>query len=320
MNKLSNKLIRKAGANLSLDQESGEDLNIISTFRTSHIYLMDALIKTIKNKLPKPILIARRLKRLSSIKNKLKRFNTMQLDRMQDIAGVRALFKSDQDVFEYANNLRKIYSEPNTAFELIKESDYISTSKLDGYRSYHMIFKYIGTKEELKNRNIELQLRTLLHHYWATAVEIWDIQSRSSIKSGKGDEIDKRFFYLCSNLLNGDSTVIGEIIAIDKEYNILKKLNSLRVVTNNLTTNKDGYYLASLDYNSNVLTLIYFNNDDKSILAANTTYKLLETEPNIDSVLVKINDANRLKKAYPNYFLDAKNFIKEIKSRLNQPN
>lgn len=320
MNKLSNKLIRKAGANLSLDQESGEDLNIISAFRTSHIYLMDTLIKTIKNKLPKPILIARRLKRLSSIKNKLKRFNTMQLDRMQDIAGVRALFKSDQDVFEYANNLREIYSKPNTTFELIKESDYISTSKLDGYRSYHMIFKYIGTKEELKNRNIELQLRTLLHHYWATAVEIWDIQSRSSIKSGKGDEIDKRFFYLCSNLLNGDNTVIGEIIAIDKEYNILKKLNSLRVVTNNLTTNKDGYYLASLDYNSNVLTLIYFNNDDKSILAANTTYKLLETEPNIDSVLVKINDANRLKKAYPNYFLDAKNFIKEIKSRLNQQN
>ena len=320
MNKLSNKLIRKAGANLSLDQESGEDLNIISAFRTSHIYLMDTLIKTIKNKLPKPILIARRLKRLSSIKNKLKRFNTMQLDRMQDIAGVRALFKSDQDVFEYANNLREIYSKPNTAFELIKESDYISTSKLDGYRSYHMIFKYIGTKEELKNRNIELQLRTLLHHYWATAVEIWDIQSRSSIKSGKCDEIDKRFFYLCSNLLNGDSTVIGEIIAIDKEYNILKKLNSLRVVTNNLTTNKDGYYLASLDYNSNVLTLIYFNNDDKSILAANTTYKLLEAEPNIDSVLVKINDANRLKKAYPNYFLDAKNFIKEIKSRLNQQN
>ena len=320
MNKLSNKLIRKAGANLSLDQESGEDLNIISAFRTSHIYLMDTLIKTIKNKLPKPILIARRLKRLSSIKNKLKRFNTMQLDRMQDIAGVRALFKSDQDVFKYANNLREIYSKSNTAFELIKESDYISTSKLDGYRSYHMIFKYIGTKEELKNRNIELQLRTLLHHYWATAVEIWDIQSRSSIKSGKGDEIDKRFFYLCSNLLNGDSTVIGEIIAIDKEYNILKKLNSLRVVTNNLTTNKDGYYLASLDYNSNVLTLIYFNNDDKSILAANTTYKLLETEPNIDSVLVKINDANRLKKAYPNYFLDAKNFIKEIKSRLNQQN
>lgn len=320
MNKLSNKLIRKAGANLSLDQESGEDLNIISAFRTSHIYLMDTLIKTIKNKLPKPILIARRLKRLSSIKNKLKRFNTMQLDRMQDIAGVRALFKSDQDVFEYANNLREIYSKPNTAFELIKESDYISTSKLDGYRSYHMIFKYIDTKEELKNRNIELQLRTLLHHYWATAVEIWDIQSRSSIKSGKGDDIDKRFFYLCSNLLNGDNTVIGEIIAIDKEYNILKKLNSLRVVTNNLTTNKDGYYLASLDYNSNVLTLIYFNNDDKSILAANTTYKLLETEPNIDSVLVKINDANRLKKAYPNYFLDAKNFIKEIKSRLNQQN
>lgn len=155
---------------------------------------MDTLIKTIKNKLPKPILIARRLKRLSSIKNKLKRFNTMQLDRMQDIAGVRALFKSDQDVFEYANNLREIYSKPNTAFELIKESDYISTSKLDGYRSYHMIFKYIDTKEELKNRNIELQLRILLHHYWATAVEIWDIQSRSSIKSGKGDEIDKRFF------------------------------------------------------------------------------------------------------------------------------
>lgn len=77
MNKLSNKFIRKAGANLSLDQENSEDLNIISTFRTSHIYLMDTLIKTIKNKLPKPILIARRLKRLSSIKNKLKRFNTM---------------------------------------------------------------------------------------------------------------------------------------------------------------------------------------------------------------------------------------------------
>ena len=74
MSRLSNRQVSKAGEALKNNLETKADLDIISTFRINHIYIMKMLAKTIGTKLPKPYLIARRLKRLSSIQTKLLRF------------------------------------------------------------------------------------------------------------------------------------------------------------------------------------------------------------------------------------------------------
>ncbi|WP_096020411.1 hypothetical protein [Campylobacter lanienae] len=95
---LFSKTVRRAGDNLKLNQAKKDVLDTISTFRSNHVQLMKMLVNTISKKLPKPLFIARRLKRLSSIQAKLQRFNGMCLDRMQDIGGVRAVFKNNNAV------------------------------------------------------------------------------------------------------------------------------------------------------------------------------------------------------------------------------
>lgn len=186
--RLSNNAIRKAGDNLKLQKATREDLDAISTFRSSHIQLMKMLVKTISKKLPKPLFIARRLKRLSSIQAKLQRFEGMSLDRMQDIGGVRAVFKNNNEVRQFVKNIQDVYCSKRSVLEIVKENDYITNPKADGYRSYHIVFKYNGKIDEVKGYHIELQLRDLLQHYWATAVEILALRSSTNIKAGYGDE------------------------------------------------------------------------------------------------------------------------------------
>ncbi|AQW87188.1 RelA/SpoT domain-containing protein [Campylobacter pinnipediorum subsp. caledonicus] len=311
--RLSNKSIRKAGANLKDNIATSDDLDIISTFRSNHIPLMKMLVKTLSKKLPKPIFIARRLKRLNSIKAKLTRFSGMNLDRMQDIGGVRAVFKNDNEVMNFARKVKETYSEKG-ALEIVKENDYIKEPKDDGYRSYHIIFKYNGKIPSVSGYHIELQLRSILQHYWATAVEILALKSETNIKAGYGQEHYKRFFWLCAELFTGKKEFIEEIKELDDKHNILILLSGLNVVANKLQDKgQEGLYLLILDTQSSVLKLLEFGKNE--IETAKEMYQNLETSKKTQSVLVSVDSIKKLKKAYPNYFMDAKSFIKEVKQR-----
>lgn len=315
---MTNNSIKTAGKALKKGIETKEHLSIISTYRSNHIPLMKMLVKTIAKKLPKPLLIARRLKRLSSIKTKLKRFEQMQLNTMQDIGGVRAVFKNNYEVRAFIVELYKAYKSKKSALNIIKEYDYINEPKQDGYRSFHIVFEYQGNIKELQNYKIELQLRSLLQHYWATAVEILALKSESNLKAGYGEAHYKRFFWLCAELLAGDLKPKSEIKELDLEHNILALLSGLNVAANKLNKNEKtkDFYLVSLDFNSNTLRLLAF--DKHSLSQAKEMYQALETSDKIDSVLVSIDSVKKLKKAYPNYFLDAKNFIDEVRKRLKE--
>lgn len=313
---LSNKAVRRAGQNLKAMCATKDDLDVISTFRTNHIQLMKMLVKTISKKLPKPIFIARRLKRLSSIQAKLRRFDGMCLDRMQDIGGVRAVFKTNADVMEFAKSIKAVYRGKKSVLEIVKENDYIAEPKEDGYRSYHIIFKYKGKIEEVSGYHIELQLRDLLRHYWATAVEILALRSSTNIKAGYGDEHFKRFFWLCAELFAGEEKYKEEITALNEKYNILTLLGGLSVVANKLekSGSSDNLYLMTLDSKAGILKLTVFGKNEADL--AQKIYQSMETNDTIQSVLVSVDSVKKLKKAYPNYFLDAKNFIKEVSERL----
>ena len=315
--RLSNKSIRKAGENLRQNIAVKDDLDIISTFRTAHIQIMKMLVKTIKDKLPKPLLIARRLKRLSSIKAKLKRFENMQLDRMQDIGGVRAVFKNTNEVMAFAENIKRIYGSNKSVLNIVKEFDYIKEPKSDGYRSYHLVFEYTGKIDEIKNYKIELQLRDLLQHYWATAIEILALKSDTNIKAGKiGNEDYKRFFWCCAELFAGSAEYNDEIKKLDEKLNILMLLSGLNVASDIIDKkgDEDSLYLLILNVKDEVLKLTRFDKKDKN--TAQQIYQTMETNSDISSVLVSVDDIKKLKKAYPNYFLNAKNFIKEVRDRL----
>jgi len=120
----------------------------------------------------------------------------MELARMQDIGGLRAIVESVTKVRE----LEKVYLESNFRHQLATpHKDYIQHPKSDGYRGIHLVYKY---RSELApaydGLNLELQLRTRLQHAWATAVETMGTFLGQALKSGQGEGQWKAFFEVSS--------------------------------------------------------------------------------------------------------------------------
>lgn len=316
-------------------KQTSEDLQKLSDFRAEHSKVIRSFVwslrSTISNKKLKlklisktdNIIISQRLKRLPSIIGKLKRFPELRLGRMQDLAGARIILPSIKDVETIGNYLKnKLYAQPEkNNFLFVREKDYISKPKKDGYRSVHQIFKYQGKKEKkLGGYQIELQIRTKLQHQWATSVEIVDSIKQQSLKTGGGDACYKDFFKLSSKLIeyiefkkdiSEISKEISEIKKLDEDYKILKTLSSLRVVTNHLDEVKGkDYLILILDYLENRIRYIAVpeENISKDYLMYEQTYK----EETNNVVSVSVENLQKLKKAYPNYFLDAREFVSTI--------
>ena len=62
----------------------------------------------------------------------------MQLARMQDIGGLRAVVGTLKMVRELEDN----YKRSRFKHELVTDRDYIENPKSSGYRSVHMIYRY----------------------------------------------------------------------------------------------------------------------------------------------------------------------------------
>lgn len=337
-NDISKNQVRKAGENVRDDKATNEDYKTISLWRSKHISIMTAMVNAINRKLKvnnlKAIIVARRLKRLSSIEFKLKRFPNMKFDTMQDIAGVRVVFKGLQQVKDFQMLMEKTYSKEDKKikFKLISTKDYIQEPKDDGYRSIHQIFEYKDDKMHL-----ELQIRTQLQHYWATAVEVLGMKGESKIKQGKGEDYHKEFFKLSSALFSyTENTTISskykslskkdiceKIAELNQKHNILKNLSGLAVSGQNIenqANEKNYYFIVVLNFITNTLRITGFK--ERDFIEAKKFYDFCEQDSkenqNTDVVLISLDKFKLLKQAYPNYYLDSGSFIKVIKKELQE--
>lgn len=121
--------------------------------------------------------VSQRLKRMTTVLDKLTRHPTMQLSTMQDIGGCRAVLASVTELRRVERRLRK--NRPP-----IRYNDYVEMPRSSGYRAVHVVVGYGDWWGE--QRSIEVQLRTKAMHEWAIAVERLSGRLRDDLKSGKG--------------------------------------------------------------------------------------------------------------------------------------
>ena len=337
---ISKTKIKNIGNSIKNNSLSQDDLSIFSEWRSSHAILTRELAKTLKRKSIKNSIISRRLKRQPSIFAKLTRYPQMQLNRMQDIGGVRIILKNQKEVYKLSEKLIKLYgSNKKAMFELKKPiDDYIANPKeYDGYRSIHHVYSYSGSskqKEFLRGMFIELQIRTKIQHIWATTLEIFDIKNKSTLKIGGGNEEHREFFKLCSLVLSFiDKTttdnekenfnleeVHTRLFELNNKYKILGLLSGLSVSINHIDKkNKNDFFILELDYSKSSLRITVPNSEEeaKYIYAGREQDIRIKNEPK-EVVLVSGENMKSIEKAYPNYFLDAKNFINYISEFLDK--
>ncbi|AOY64022.2 RelA/SpoT domain-containing protein [Xanthomonas citri pv. glycines] len=309
---------------------------IITNWRAAHAYPLNTFQSTLRMKLsalgmpvPKSV-VGQRLKRLPSIVSKLQRFDTMSLDRMQDIAGLRAVVSSMRRL----RMLREAYENKSRfSHELRSIHDYVMTPKDDGYRSIHLVYRYENSKVPGYNGlHVELQFRTQVQHAWATAVETVDTFFNQAIKAGRADRRWGEFFQLASAAFASieqtpvhdqlrsetESSIRERLFRAEADLNVLMRLKGIIVAADKIHgmgKSPTGYHLIVLDTSRRVLNIKSFSNDQ--LEAATEAYSLEEYRAaqgqSIDPVLVAGGSVEQLRQTYPNYFLDATIFLNYLR-------
>lgn len=141
------------------------------------------------------VIVAQRLKRMPTILDKLERQPTMDITRMQDIGGCRAVLPSQEEI-------EAVLERIGRHCEVHKVYDYVNEPKPSGYRARHVVV----VRNE---RMIEIQLRTVSQQRWGEAVERVGARLGLPVKDGVGPAFVLRFFELLGYLLaleeRGDS-------------------------------------------------------------------------------------------------------------------
>ena len=113
--------------------------------------------------------IRSRIKQKQSIEEKLGRLGfspslTNAKEKLQDIAGIRVICYFEKDVELLSEQLKR-----QNDLILIKERDYISNPKPNGYRSYHMVLGIqVCTMDSTEYYPVEVQIRTIGMDFWAS--------------------------------------------------------------------------------------------------------------------------------------------------------
>lgn len=336
--------IDKAGqALVDNSQLIGAERGLVDRWRACHAYPLNTFNSTLREKTRKfggsPI-IAQRLKRISTIIDKLKRFPQMKLTRMQDIGGVRAVMDSVSDVYKLA---REYKGESRFAHERVNEKNYIKNPRdEDGYRSIHLVYKYKNRQAPSYNGLlIELQIRTKLQHTWATAVETMGTFLGQALKSRQGEKEWIDFFAIVSSAFAhmertplvprfanlSKVETFRKVAEANDELQVLEKIKGYSIAVNEIIkkgNTQEGWFYHLIILNSlqkNVQIKAYKRDSFKQ--AAGDYAKVEEQVARgekIEPVLVSAGPLDILRKAYPNFFLDISEFVKKVEYIISKVN
>lgn len=302
---------------------------IANNWRNAHAYPMRSVHASVSyyvrtKKLD--AITAARLKRMAAIRRKLGRIS-VKLHKLQDLGGCRIILSSIAETRLLVDVLRNKVSSI-----VVKENDYISAPKVDGYRSHHLIFCFRRPKPTpFDDLRIEVQVRTRLQHAWATTVEAVGLYKGEELKNQKGDRDWLRLFALmsaefaeaenCATVPNtpGSRGRKREIKNLEKSLGALTILESIakgfRGADAILAPGyKPSHYLIRFDHSTKTVHVDPYNEVRNATVSYDEAEESQRAGDQKDVVaLVEVDKINNLKAAYPNYFGDVDLFRRQLR-------
>ncbi len=330
--------VNEAGATYIDTAASAEDRElartVINNWRSSHSYPLNTLqvnLRGVAGRFDSNATVAQRIKRLPSIRHKLERFPGMDLARMHDIGGARAVMASVSSVAKVVNYYE---TQSSMKHKVLRTDQYIEEPKSSGYRGIHLVYAYYSDKQETYNGlRIELQVRSRLQHAWATAVETVGTFTQQALKSSLGEKGWLRFFALMSSamalrerapLVPGtpadEAELIKELRHHAKELNVVERLTAygeaLRHVEQTMEASRGTTFLLELDITAQRLYVRSYSDKVVAVGEYSAVERAHEGDPSKDVVLVSVESLATLRRAYPNYFLDTTSFVASLQTAI----
>ncbi|MBR5638288.1 MAG: hypothetical protein IKW83_00850 [Muribaculaceae bacterium] len=320
--KYSNKDYKRLGDRIRSNPNdvSDEDLLMLQHLRIGYKEPLAIIFKSIEKtayRVDRNCICTYRVKRIESIISKLLRFPEMQVNRAEDIAGCRCIMTTTEKVYELYERILK--NKDKLPF-VIKGTihDYIENPKESGYRSIHIN----AVLKDGDNRRIEIQIRALEHHNWATLVETTDLLFKTKIKElGKNANHDLFEFHRLLSLpekalTNKEKYFIADTII---KYSYIETLGEVynrnyldvRAQWNKMRIQRNQFFLISTgsDGIPDFIGFIRFEEAEKAYFE-----RFVNNEENRNIVLTHLQTADftKISIAYSNYFLTFNNTMIKI--------
>lgn len=314
--------VNKAGNCVRDKSATKEDLDIIETWRAAHRGVLNTFQAILRTRTKHTdITVAQRHKRKNTIFNKLRRFPSMNLARMDDVAGCRLIFKSVEELNSFREGFHKArFKHKRRNNE--EKYNYLLFPKNTGYRGIHDVYEYDVNSiagQNLAGLYIEIQYRTLVQHAWATAVEVIGFITESQPKFQEGDKRYEHAMALASEMLARaheglkgpfpdltDREILEEFLKVDHELSLLQTLRGLNQVKSQISDKRNTILIFSETGELEVKS--YRDAPD----ALRALFDLEKQMPDKDIVLVRADSSEEVRLAFRNYFSDAREFIRLI--------
>jgi hypothetical protein len=303
---------------------------IVGNWRSSHSFPLNTIqvnLRALARPIFADVIVAQRLKRFPSILKKLLRQPTMELARMQDIGGCRAIVKTVGQV----RRLHEAHLLSKARHVKTRADDYVTTPKASGYRGIHLVYRYQGRNEVYNKHLIEIQLRTQLQHIWATAVETVGTFLSQALKASEGSAPWLEFFKWVSSafalsegapVVPGTSTDRRHLVRAVTDHavklDVQNKLQSYGIALHSTSKAEPdaAYFLLQLEPSKPLMKITGYRRED--LRKAQDKYSAIEAKqkqeakPGSQVVLVAGVSLANLRKSYPNYYLDTDSFQAEL--------
>lgn len=330
----------------SSEGEVAEAWHIITNWRSAHAFPLNTITMDLRQKVKRvnpDALVVQRLKRARSILSKLDKESSMRMSQMQDLGGCRAVVENLEHVYA----LRDQYLKSRSLHRRASEDDYIKNPRPSGYRGLHLVYQFESRAHpEYNHMLIEVQLRTVTQHAWATAVETVGAVIGQALKASQGEKDWLDYFRHAALALElyeepiferdlpiSRGTIARKLQQLGRVLEVEKKLTAYREAlksTERISEGTPGYFLLVLLPEQPELQIYAFSkrNLDEAYreyerieqsLPAYSDSSQLSLFPEFSdysgaqAVLVGAESFRSIRASYPNYYLDTEIFLDRIR-------